>query len=149
MRLSIIILAVVSILGCGQKEKAGPAKIEVPAEWFTYYTPLQEALAADDFETARAAVKALLEHSAGEVANLVKPATEAADIASLRTAFKPFSEALKELSLPEGLVVAYCPMAFNDTGAHWVQKDGTLMNPYFGAEMLHCGMFKRGKKDGQ
>lgn len=35
--------------------------------------------------------------------------------------------------------LAYCPMAFNDKGAYWLQTDEQISNPYFGASMLRCG----------
>jgi hypothetical protein len=30
-------------------------------------------------------------------------------------------------------------MANNSMGANWVQKDGAIMNPYFGMAMQDCG----------
>ncbi|MCK4873859.1 MAG: efflux RND transporter periplasmic adaptor subunit [Phycisphaerales bacterium] len=35
--------------------------------------------------------------------------------------------------------VAYCPMAFGNKGAEWLQRGTTIDNPYFGASMLRCG----------
>lgn len=35
--------------------------------------------------------------------------------------------------------VTWCPMAFDDAGAFWLQADGAVANPYYGAEMLRCG----------
>ena len=35
--------------------------------------------------------------------------------------------------------LAYCPMAFDDKGAEWLQRGTTINNPYFGASMLRCG----------
>ena len=32
-----------------------------------------------------------------------------------------------------------CPMAFNNRGATWLQKDDDIRNPYFGASMYKCG----------
>ena len=61
----------------------------------------------------------------------------------MRAAFKPLPEAITGGAIPEGYVRASCPRADADRGASWVQKDGSsLMNPYFGASMLHCGIFK-------
>jgi len=34
--------------------------------------------------------------------------------------------------------VAYCPMAFDNKGAEWLQRGTTINNPYFGASMLRC-----------
>jgi Cu(I)/Ag(I) efflux system membrane fusion protein len=33
-------------------------------------------------------------------------------------------------------------MVYGDTGADWLQANGDLRNPYFGASMLHCGETK-------
>ena len=40
-------------------------------------------------------------------------------------------------------IEAYCPMAFDDKGAAWLQPRGTIHNPYFGAAMLVCGEARR------
>ena len=37
-----------------------------------------------------------------------------------------------------GVRVAYCPMIRKP----WLQKDGTIQNPYYGSQMLTCGSFK-------
>jgi Cu(I)/Ag(I) efflux system membrane fusion protein len=39
--------------------------------------------------------------------------------------------------------VAHCSMAFNNTGADWLQTDKKILNPYFGASMLQCGSIKK------
>jgi Cu(I)/Ag(I) efflux system membrane fusion protein len=33
----------------------------------------------------------------------------------------------------------FCPMAFNDKGAHWLSNSSEIRNPYFGDRMLECG----------
>jgi hypothetical protein len=33
----------------------------------------------------------------------------------------------------------FCPMANKGKGAHWLSKDNTIKNPYFGSKMLGCG----------
>lgn len=38
--------------------------------------------------------------------------------------------------------LAYCPMAFNNKGAYWIQDKKGIRNPYFGAQMLKCGEIK-------
>ena len=73
---------------------------------------------------------------------LAHAAADASDLASVRVALKPLSAAVQKLPLPEGMALAYCPMAFDYEGGHWIQKDGHIMNPYFGASMLHCGVFE-------
>ncbi|MDD3694892.1 MAG: efflux RND transporter periplasmic adaptor subunit [Lentisphaeria bacterium] len=37
------------------------------------------------------------------------------------------------------LYKASCPMAFDNVGAAWIQKDEKIANPYFGHMMLRCG----------
>ena len=61
-----------------------------------------------------------------------------------RTAFGQMSEALvayldaQKQKPGNGVRVAYCPMARKP----WLQKDGAIQNPYYGASMLTCGSFK-------
>ena len=108
-----------------------------------HYISAQEALAADDFDKARTALQSLAQHADPKLKPLVQKAAHSADIISVRTAFKPLSEKMIKSEIPDGYVQAYCPMADNDAGAHWIQRDQPrLMNPYFGATMLHCGVFK-------
>lgn len=61
-----------------------------------------------------------------------------------RTAFKAVSDMLYDVIQSAGLKSTtvyrqYCPMAFNDRGAHWLSDKQEILNPYFGDEMLHCG----------
>ena len=66
-------------------------------------------------------------------------------IETQRVDFEPVSDAILALvsrfghTLERDLVRAYCPMAFDDTGAEWLQAGATIDNPYFGARMLRCG----------
>ncbi|MBD3315566.1 MAG: DUF3347 domain-containing protein [Chitinivibrionales bacterium] len=38
--------------------------------------------------------------------------------------------------------LAFCPMAFGNKGAYWLQQEEGILNPYFGAKMLKCGEIK-------
>jgi len=69
------------------------------------------------------------------------------DIEMQRAAFEAISIAMYDLlqSLkPSGIVAynQYCPMAFNDKGANWLSAADSIMNPYYGKKMLHCGEVK-------
>jgi len=46
--------------------------------------------------------------------------------------------------LPRGddLYKKFCPMAFDNKGAFWIQLEEEIKNPYFGSEMLACGESK-------
>ena len=125
----------VTIAACGSSDQAPPALL--------HYVAAQEALAADDLDQARQALQGLVQSASPTLKPLAEKAASAADIAAVRVAFKPLSEEVRKGQIPEGYVVAYCPMADGDKGAHWVQKDQPqIANPYFGASMLRCGVFK-------
>ncbi len=127
------------------------------------YIDAQTSLAEDDFDAARKALEVLAE-SAND-ASLVAPADtrEAWDTiasslaghgrrgatataqADVRRAFESVSASITDLLTRLGnpdtapLRVAYCPMAFDNDGAQWVQREETLANPYYGPSMLRCG----------
>ncbi len=98
----------------------------------------QEALAADNFDDARAALESLSVMADPVTQPLVRSAAGADDIVTMRARFKPLSEYLAALDLPQGFARAYCPMY--DEGSNWVQRDGPVRNPYYGSEMLTCGV---------
>lgn len=136
---------------------------------FESYLALQEALAADDEAAARAALERHAaawseadaaglgttwrarwreERAAAEAA--IERARRSDDVVGLRAAFEPLSSAVLSVAGDFGhvasgdgdanaLVEAHCPMAFDDRGASWLQRDGAIANPYFGASMLRCG----------
>ena len=61
-----------------------------------------------------------------------------------RLAFGTLSSAMYGLLKKAGLRNAtvyqeYCPMAYNEKGAHWLSDDSDIKNPYFGKKMLECG----------
>ncbi len=105
---------------------------------FKHYILTHEALAADNFELAKSAIKDLSEESDGELKELSEAASAATNLKSIREAFKPISEFLAELELPDGLMKIYCPMV----KSFWLQKKGDIANPYFGQSMLSCGVIK-------
>lgn len=102
------------------------------------YVQVQEALAADDFETAMAELEEFARITDDATRALAGHALEAGDIEEMRARFKPLSESLTERNLPQGFARAYCPMY--DNGSAWVQRDGPVRNPYYGAFMLTCGV---------
>ena len=113
-----------------------PAGLEVQ---IAAYVEIQEALAADNFDVARTHLEAFARVADGATQGLADAALEADDIEELRTQFKPLSESLTTLELPQGFAHAFCPMYDAGNGAPWVQRDGPVRNPYYGAVMLNCG----------
>ena len=114
-----------------------PAGLDVQ---LSVYVEVQEALAADNFDDARTQLEEFARVAAGATQRLAEAALEADDIEALRTRFKPLSESLVLLTLPEGFARAYCPMYDAGAGAPWVQRHGPVRNPYYGSVMLSCGV---------
>ena len=130
-----VLVAGLHLLSC-----RGHEEVQLHSQ-LTYYVATQEALASDDFDRAGTALESLAHHAEGKLKSLAAKAAVAPDIGAMRDHFKPLSQDYLVREIPTGHRLAYCPMADNSRGAHWVQKDGQIMNPYFGASMLHCGVF--------
>lgn len=107
-----------------------------------HYIAAQEALASDNLEKARAALASMAEASRGELRQRVDKAVQGRDIEAVRREFIRVSEQLAGGDIPEGVVLVHCPMAADGKGADWIQRDGEVANPYFGARMLRCGIKK-------
>jgi hypothetical protein len=142
--------------GTAEAQSSNPLAKGTPAQKLTNaYLLVQSKLARDDYPGAHAAFVNVRTALAGvrEVSpELRKRIEEAAlagaaskDIAGLRTAFAPLSDAmlawlkLEPNPLGDALSVVHCPMARDGKGAKWLQVGTQLKNPYFGAEMLECG----------
>jgi Cu(I)/Ag(I) efflux system membrane fusion protein len=116
------------------------------------YLELQRSLAADDTSRAAAAFERV-EVALGEAGAMsgrpelhaaAVAGRNAADLAAQRVAFRDLSVPVIALArrgqtaVPDDLVVAYCPMAF-EGGASWLQQGEGIRNPFHGAAMLECG----------
>jgi membrane fusion protein, copper/silver efflux system len=69
---------------------------------------------------------------------------DGADLEALRAALPALTAAVEEAARAFGpgggpLHRTFCPMAFDNRGAAWLQRDRTVANPYFGEAMLNCG----------
>jgi Cu(I)/Ag(I) efflux system membrane fusion protein len=79
-----------------------------------------------------------LENSATSILN-------AGGLPAARTAFEPLSEAvytaIKQFGTGKQQPVYryYCPMAFDNKGAYWLQNKQGVENPYYGSMMFKCG----------
>lgn len=128
------------------------------------YLQLAEALGAKQQSDDPLNVDALInatkqsaEHASDDgkpLAQAVANATEqmkGQPLAEQRKAFMNVSNAMIALldrSPPSAkvaaeLYVAYCPMAFDDTGASWLQKTRPIANPYYATQMKSCGSVER------
>ena len=132
-RLALLLLFISLTAACSRVEE------QVVGALFQNYVSAQTALANDDYEGARTAFLALANEPDERIKAMAKEAADCEDINTARKKFKKLSELVKDLTLPQGYVVAYCPMADDGKGASWVQTDGEVQNPYYGAVMLNCG----------
>lgn len=91
------------------------------------------------------------EHGADDARSLAQKLADAAEklkdqpIAEQRKAFVAVSDAAIELARRANLsqhpllYVMHCPMAFEDKGANWMQREEELANPYYATQMKRCG----------
>lgn len=151
----------------GQPMAAREMRVEAPDRFvfglkpvYAAYFAAQEALAADDlggFVQASDDVESAigLVDSVGLVGEPLGAWRRAAsrltltrlptDIEAARATFERMSAAVIDLQErfghrgSETWHAAYCPMAFDNKGAEWLQKGTQINNPYFGDAMLRCG----------
>lgn len=144
---------------------------------FNAYTPIAEALGKDDAATAQKALPALTAALAAADSSLLdetgltawnkalgrmqegmKTMAEADNntpegMNTLRAGFENLSLGLTAAVMQLGIRAdgpvyeLHCPMAFDNKGASWLQKDEDIRNPYFGAAMYKCGEVTRQLKD--
>jgi len=73
------------------------------------------------------------------------PFIEATTVKERRVIFEKVSIAVenqiaKEKITSGAIYKQYCPMAFNGKGAYWLSNSNEVRNPYFGDQMLKCGV---------
>lgn len=132
------------------------------------YTLIQAALAQDDLPKAKEALssmhailhmmpkdgldataKAYWDSTEADIMAALHPMSAAESIDSVRIHFMDFSLTLAGVVEKIGLsgdspvYRFHCPMANDNRGADWLQKDREIQNPYFGKSMLTCGNLVR------
>ena len=143
---------------------APPLNIPHTDEIAVAYLQLSQALGAkqqtDDplnVTAVMTAAKQAAEHATGEGKPLAEAVLKAAEemqgksIVEQRKAFLKVSNAVIALldrsapsaSVAPELFVAHCPMAFDDSGASWLQKNRPIANPYYATAMKSCGAVER------
>ncbi|MHB9028059.1 MAG: efflux RND transporter periplasmic adaptor subunit [Candidatus Latescibacterota bacterium] len=131
---------------------------------YSGYFTIQDALSRDNLNDARKAAGNLVKEVPETDMALLKGATHdawmqqgemirknagamaaAKDLEAARTAFLSLSRAIMGVAEnfgASGKIPVYrfhCPMADNNRGADWLQRDQKTRNPYFGSSMLTCG----------
>jgi hypothetical protein len=111
---------------------------------------IQESLSDDKMDgvapnaTAISTDAATLGKPGGKIVSGAMALQKAKNLEEAREAFGKMSEALvayldgAKRKPGSGVRIAFCPMVLKP----WLQKDGTIENPYYGKEMLTCGSFR-------
>ena len=116
------------------------------------YLRIKDALVSSDPAEAQAAAKHLdslwTTNSPGDqLLSSVRQIASTSDLAAQREAFYSLTQAyLVSLESKPGedtLYLQFCPMAFDFEGATWISREKVVMNPYFGDEMLNCGVVRK------
>ncbi|MEE8576794.1 MAG: efflux RND transporter periplasmic adaptor subunit [candidate division Zixibacteria bacterium] len=143
------------------------ALLQLSAVYDTYFE-VQMALAMDDFDAAKQAAEQLRKTAedidislfsrsghgnwmviSGRVMSHASELSESSDIAKARVSFFGLSQAAIDLQNKFGhtdgrdYYLTYCPMAFDNSGAYWLQTVDTVYNSFYGDMMLRCGEIKK------
>ncbi|QDU33067.1 Cation efflux system protein CusB precursor [Poriferisphaera corsica] len=110
----------------------------------------------ESVENSDLAMSKIIQQHTDQIAKQCDVMAQADDIESLREHFAPYSTQMIKLvrAMPSGsrdvdINLAFCPMARDFTGAHWLQAGKNIRNPYFGASMLTCGEIQDIQKNDQ
>jgi hypothetical protein len=126
--------------------------IVLPATLIQSVSDAANSLAKDDFVSYQKhlpAVVVSVKQTTGAVRAVLLPLSErltaGKDIKAARRTFEPFSNSVANFVIAQPAQkrqakVFQCPMSPVLGVGRWIQKDNReLLNPFFGAEMLHCG----------
>jgi Cu(I)/Ag(I) efflux system membrane fusion protein len=133
-----------------------------------HYLAIQASLANDDFAGAKKAADKFNSALKGIDKNLLKGEAQkiwmqnlgdlttgtdrilgSQNIDAVRQGFERLSIAIAGaierlgVDIKGPVLEIFCPMAFNNKGATWLQQDKNIRNPYFGAQMPQCGEVRR------
>ncbi len=145
-------------------EKTGnPIEPEVINSLLNHYFTIQQALSNDELPAAKESAEALLtafhklpttlSPKLKTIHQQLHPAVnaiaEAQDLNQARSVHfenmtKGIVEFIKDFGTGKNpnIYLMHCPMALDNKGADWLQKDPELRNPYFGSMMLRCGAIR-------
>lgn len=81
----------------------------------------------------------------GALQSHLQNVSTASEVGKQRQQFEFVSNLMIDLvrafgSQDKPVYVQHCPMAFNDRGADWLAYEDQILNPYFGDQMLRCGV---------
>jgi Cu(I)/Ag(I) efflux system membrane fusion protein len=135
--------------GCGAAPRSA-AGGTLPASVVDPYLRIHQELAVDAFDNVRqnageiATAASALGAPAAKIDTAALQLAAAGDLAQARDRFGVLSDAIvtymkaSHAAAPQDVRTAFCPMAQRP----WLQKGGTLANPYYGTSMPTCGEFR-------
>lgn len=102
------------------------------------------ALESKDLQSLPDEQQSYYQSQSSKIKQALKTIESSSDINQQRKAFEKVSDnmykLIKAFGLGNGKIYRqYCPMAFDNEGAHWLSNAKKIRNPYFGDEMLECG----------
>ena len=114
------------------------------AATFQHYIYLKNALVKTDSADAKKGAEQIANISENsEIKTLATRIASESDIAKQREQFSDLTTLLKPIlvaSLASGEIYEqHCPMALK-AGANWFAVEKQINNPYYGDQMLHCGV---------
>ncbi len=121
---------------------------EVPLD---QYLRIKDALVSSDPIEAQNAAKHLdslwTANSPGDqLRSSVRQIASSSDLETQRKAFYSLTQAylvsLESKPGEDSLYLQFCPMAFDYEGTTWSSREKVVRHPYFGDEMLHCGVVR-------
>lgn len=128
------------------------AKREALSPLYTAYFKAQQGFISDDLNAAQQAINQLSTDATtldideiSNISSVLETIRVSSDIEEGRKAFGMFAKAMLTVEKRYGhegettFYEAYCPMAFDNKGASWLQDSKAISNPYFGSSMLGCG----------
>ncbi|GAB4279609.1 MAG: efflux RND transporter periplasmic adaptor subunit [Candidatus Rifleibacteriota bacterium] len=156
-------------ISSGKTAKLSSDEIQAIEKQIKLCLEIAEKLAKDDLASANSSAMAAhnqladLEKSENvQIKNIAKKLMmplmalmSSKDLKSAREQLFNLTPALKELveisekQLSFQVYENFCPMAFDNKGATWLQKSPELANPFFGKMMLRCGETKKVWNEGK
>ncbi|WP_299212269.1 DUF3347 domain-containing protein [uncultured Dokdonia sp.] len=119
-------------------------------EIYNAYLDLKATLVNTDATKAQEAATIMLakvgeKYKAADLVEALEKVSNTDAIKEQRMAFENVSMIVETLisenKITSGAVYKqYCPMAFNGKGAYWLSNSNEVRNPYFGDQMLKCGV---------
>lgn len=117
----------------GSKDSPPP-----PEDVMASYFAVQKSLFMDSLEEAIKKAASLDDRYSSRLSSSKDLKTARENFSQISSLFyKELSNSAENLKKP--VYSFFCPMAFNNKGAYWLQENKETQNPYFGSVMPKCG----------